>query len=901
MPGQAYNSLQNPRMYRALRKRGHSKESAARISNARTPGHTVKATRITGNLFRGESGKFQAGSGGDAAKPAEDTPKEDPKVKPDRAAERDAALAQEDEIRAAEDAAVEAEPNAKKRQAMRRANAVNRRKRSAERRAQDRANRETDRAERIAAQDAKRQAAEQAKLDKPAKEPKKGGGGGGGGSAKPKPSDDEKRQATLEKRQQTARTTASQVGLPSGSAELLTQARDQGGVTDARLSAMGLVGPDGLATDQGRRALGALERGDVGGFRAAVQDAQARMQREATARTRQQERDRRQAERDAPKEDKPDPKRRTSEAPVTDRREAIRARRRRNRLNRQPITKAIMDEITTKQDSQERAMFANMGGGSGGGGGGGSGKGGGGGASILWKPGPDGKRQPTRAQAEQHRLQAIGGARAKADDAKRAVDQARREHKKAEAALRKTDEDTPQSRAAMRELDRKYSALRKAQAKHDKAERDVREAKDISLSDYNIREKSAGNSFAVFKSTDGQDCWACITTSAYEDRDTEIITRKGLAFLVATAKATGNLGTLNYWHTPLVLGDCTFQALSDDGLFLIEAGTFRTKAAAELGRRMTAKGWRMSPGFYRPATEPYSAVVNGRRVGLYDHPTIFERSPCPPGRASNLYTPFIAKEARAVTEEQIRMLKSMAPEVADALLAQVETQKAQATQANAVFKGDTAETLPLLTDDTGQQYTVKAGKLVVLKAMPMVEAKADMPPAEMIEAGTTEVDDGLADEMDMGADEPLLSPGDIQAIAAAVLEAIGPMFDIQKQIGELKSALGGAMPAPKTKEADSVVTAPIVPVAVVETVKTVSPLEAIQAQMADLQKTIKELKGDQPEAATSRPTQSADTVVSTDNPLLANYKGIGVGDSPEEKVKAFLSGFPGFNGNGAFG
>ena len=41
MPGKKYASLQNPKQYEALKKEGFSKESAAKISNARTPGHTV--------------------------------------------------------------------------------------------------------------------------------------------------------------------------------------------------------------------------------------------------------------------------------------------------------------------------------------------------------------------------------------------------------------------------------------------------------------------------------------------------------------------------------------------------------------------------------------------------------------------------------------------------------------------------------------------------------------------------------------------------------------------------------------------------------------------------------------------------------------------------------------------
>jgi hypothetical protein len=43
MPGWRWKrSLQNPRLYEALRRRGYSKRAAARISNAATPGHRVR-------------------------------------------------------------------------------------------------------------------------------------------------------------------------------------------------------------------------------------------------------------------------------------------------------------------------------------------------------------------------------------------------------------------------------------------------------------------------------------------------------------------------------------------------------------------------------------------------------------------------------------------------------------------------------------------------------------------------------------------------------------------------------------------------------------------------------------------------------------------------------------------
>lgn len=43
MPGTKWKrSLQNPEMYEKLKEKGYSKESAAKISNAKTPGHKVK-------------------------------------------------------------------------------------------------------------------------------------------------------------------------------------------------------------------------------------------------------------------------------------------------------------------------------------------------------------------------------------------------------------------------------------------------------------------------------------------------------------------------------------------------------------------------------------------------------------------------------------------------------------------------------------------------------------------------------------------------------------------------------------------------------------------------------------------------------------------------------------------
>jgi 2'-5' RNA ligase len=139
---------------------------------------------------------------------------------------------------------------------------------------------------------------EKAKADaeaEAAEEEKKPKGGGGGGG-KPKPSEDEKRKEQQAKRAKTAQDTAEAVGLARPALDALRAAAEGEGAVDDALVALGLQGADGLTTDQGRRALVALERGDVRQYRAAIQDAQARLAREAERAERDAEREQARAE-----------------------------------------------------------------------------------------------------------------------------------------------------------------------------------------------------------------------------------------------------------------------------------------------------------------------------------------------------------------------------------------------------------------------------------------------------------------------------------------------------------------------------------------------------------------------------------------------------------------------------
>lgn len=135
------------------------------------------------------------------------------------------------------------------------------------------------------------------------KEKAAAGGGGGGGAATPTPEDKAKEQAAA--KEKTALATAAEVGLTPQAMNGL-RAAAAGLAPSGSDDVSGLVS-DGLvattadgkveATDSGRRALAALERGDVRQYQAAIQDARAAVQRTASRAAREAERAQRAAER----------------------------------------------------------------------------------------------------------------------------------------------------------------------------------------------------------------------------------------------------------------------------------------------------------------------------------------------------------------------------------------------------------------------------------------------------------------------------------------------------------------------------------------------------------------------------------------------------------------------------
>ncbi len=736
-PGDKYRSIRNPRVYEALRREGYPKEQAARISNAQarprrkarpsaggptgsgvvsrttSPTPTAKdysaraGQRITGNLFRGEGGLFSAGSGGGSAKPTTTTtsPRSARAAarrarRDQQARDRDARMATEDAKRSEEDAYIAAGSTGRERQQRRREVAAARRQRAAERRQARAAEREAERQQRDQ-EDAAGADGEDAEKPK---------GGGGGGTKKP--TEDEKRSAAEQKKRATAQTTASQVGLAGPALEALRQGAETGGATNGALLAMGLIGADGDATDQGRRALSALERGDVRGYRAALQDARSRIGRE-------QARDER---------------------------------------------------------AGQRARDAS-------------------------------DRQAKRDQAERQR-----------DQEKRL-----REERRQRTRRERTPRGSAMGRARLQRLRQGGTVMPERKT------------------------------FQVFKDASGRSRWVSFSSTAFQDRDKEIVSTKALEADCDRADQDGQYGPLRYWHTPGIdFGDCDFNAMH--GRVLIESGTFRSERIA---RKIAAVADQMeiSIGFVHSPDDPDSD-------GVFHHIRRFERSLVPRGRASNRYTGFLVKEPGMATLKEMWDKAKKDFGFTDADLVTLQTgaeQREKSAEADGVaYKAAEPENpgITVYYDAAGTPGTIDHnGAWVALKAAPPVEE-----PAVEVEL---QADDTGAEALDDSA--LTLSAGDIaaigQACADACAAALGPLvgaMDMESKMAghmnEIKSMFGGY-----TAKKDS------------ETAEQRQALETIQQTVKAQGETLAELNGVQP-AATRRASTAASTVVPETDPLVQRAK-----------------------------
>jgi hypothetical protein len=292
------------------------------------------------------------------------------------------------------------------------------------------------------------------------------------------------------------------------------------------------------------------------------------------------------------------------------------------------------------------------------------------------------------------------------------------------------------------------------------------------------------STLTVFKDSRGADRWLSITTTAYQDKDGEWISRKAIAQAVALGDQTGQRGPLRFWHIPgLDFGDCDYQATAQDGRFLIESGTCYSPAHAVVVKAAATRGYQMSPGFIHSRHEP--------RGGVFSNIAIFERSFVPPGRASNPYTRLsTTKEAgMSLTPEKEAALKQLAddPKLLERLLTQIDTTDKAAQQEQATYKDAPPWAQAILTRLDALEASMKA-------APPVVEEDEKATAAEMAGGDMTGSEDELADAE---ADDSAEMEAMLEAIADRVVAKLAPMLEIEKKmrgyVDEMKSAFGSAV------------------------------------------------------------------------------------------------------------
>ncbi len=200
------------------------------------------------------------------------------------------------------------------------------------------------------------------------------------------------------------------------------------------------------------------------------------------------------------------------------------------------------------------------------------------------------------------------------------------------------------------------------------------------------RRNIARKDFSVFKQVNERYRWVLISSSAYRDRDQEIVSQKALEGAVVVGDRTGYRGPLRWWHVPgLDIGDCDFQAMH--GRFLIESGTFRDeRIGAAVARK--AHALQASIGFTHSPSDPDAR-------GVFHHIAIFERSLVPIGRAANPLTQLVVKDTTMKPEQEVQFRELLKDEaLAEKFLEAVSQRDKSAQESGLAFK----ESDPLLAE-----------------------------------------------------------------------------------------------------------------------------------------------------------------------------------------------------------
>jgi len=354
-------------------------------------------------------------------------------------------------------------------------------------------------------------------------------------------------------------------------------------------------------------------------------------------------------------------------------------------------------------------------------------------------------------------------------------------------------------------------------------------------------------SFAVFKVAAGRYRWVMRSSSAFEDKDREIVSTKALDSAVAYGDQAQERGPLRFWHMPGVdIGECDFQMLH--GRMLIESGTFKDSDIAE---RVAEKAHLFggSIGFNHPQSEPDAG-------GVFHNIRIFERSLVPIGRASNRFTAMTTVRSDTMSKEKREALKALVGE-----------EKADQILAEAFASQKAAE---------AQGFTYKSNdELAELNAAELIDYALAMKEFEDSYQPEPEEDE-TAEETPLTAKEFQAGMAEFAAVLASSLK---------------EAITGQAAPAPdRKKEIDA---------AAQEIETTKKQVTALQAQLKEAQTQLAELTGEQTRAVKEgyRATQKAEPI-DPDETKARKQKEMAAQGDPWglTQIQDQLGGWPGQNG-----
>jgi len=213
-------------------------------------------------------------------------------------------------------------------------------------------------------------------------------------------------------------------------------------------------------------------------------------------------------------------------------------------------------------------------------------------------------------------------------------------------------------------------------------------------------ENSTQKDFTVMKQADGSYRWVLFSSTAFQDRDGDIVSQKALEADVERSDQDGYYGPLRWWHLGNYefvnekdystytagkgadIGDCDFRMMQ--GKVLVESGTFRSKEIAEAVVDAGPLG--ASIRFSHPKNEP-----DGDNV--FTHIKCFERSLLPRGKESNRFTKlFIREDDMATAKEKIEAFTKLVGDKAEEILLAAGLVEKEAEGAGIASKEEEAQT-----------------------------------------------------------------------------------------------------------------------------------------------------------------------------------------------------------------